>query len=60
MQPCSSGLCGASEDFWFLSLLLPCDLYAAVLKKTIICTGIVGGKIFSHEGNRLSWCECTF
>lgn len=36
MQTCSSGLCGASEDFWFLSLLLPCDLYAAVLKKTLL------------------------
>lgn len=43
MQTAFPGLCGAGGAFWFLSLLLPCDLYAATLQKSTLFTGIVGG-----------------
>lgn len=44
MQTVSSSLCGAGGGFWFLSLLLLCDLYAAILKNYSLYWSCWGGE----------------
>ena len=47
-------LCGAVEVSWFLTLLLPCDFYAAILKKNLLFVlELVVGEISAHERNEL-------